>query len=151
MKARHLIKDRNPPFYGITPHHSMAEAVDAMMNHRISSLVVMDNGHLVSIVTERDVMRTVYQHGGDFSKVKVQEAMAPELIVCQAEDGLDDVIELLFHNRLGKRIRHLPVLDNQELMGVISIRDIVNALLTETRFENRLLRNYIKNWPEPED
>jgi len=151
MKARHLIKDRNPPYHSVATHQSMAEAVELMMTHRISSLVVTRDGRPVSIVTERDVLRTVYQHGGDFSGIQVEQAMAPELVTCEAEDSLDDIMELLFHNKLGKRIRHLPVMDNGSLVGVISIRDIVSALLTETRFENQVLRSYIKNWPEPGD
>lgn len=151
MKARHLLKNRIPPYYGIAPHQSMTEAVDLMMAHRISSLVVLQDKRLISIVTERDVMWTVHQYGADFANVKVQQAMAPELVVCQADADMDQIMELMFHNRLGKRIRHVPVLDDDELMGVISIGDIVNALLTETRFENKLLKNYIKNWPEPEE
>jgi CBS domain-containing protein len=149
MKARHLLKDRSPAYYGIAPDRTMGEAVDVMMRHNIGALVVMDDGRLKGIVTERDVMGTVHRRGADFSNIMVRDVMASNLVLCQAEDSLDQVMELLFHNDTGHRIRHLPVMDNGLLAGIISIADIVHALLTETRFENRILKSYIKNWPEP--
>lgn len=127
----------------------MAEAVETMMKNNIGALVVMADNRMTGIITERDVMRIIHQHGSDFAMVTVGDEMTSNLVLCQVEDSLDHVMELLFHNDTGHRIRHLPVMDNGHLAGIISIADIVNALLTETRFENRLLKNYIKNWPEP--
>ena len=151
MKALHLLKDRSPSYISIAPDQTMAEAVEVMMRHNIGALVVMDDSRLSGIVTERDVMRIVHSHGVDLSNLRVRDVMASELVMCQGEDSLDHVMELLFHNNTGHRIRHLPVMNNGSLAGIISIADIVNALLTETRFENRLLKSYIKNWPEPGD
>lgn len=150
MKARHLLKDRSQHYYSITPDCTMAEAVATMMKNNIGALVVMEDNTMKGIITERDVMRIVHEHGPDFTNLTVGEEMASDLVMCEAEDSLDHVMELLFHNNTGHRIRHLPVMDSDTLAGIISIADIVNALLTETRFENRLLKNYIKNWPEPE-
>ncbi len=149
MKAQHLLKDRSPSYYNIAPHQTMAEAVATMMKHNIGALVVMEGGRLKGIITERDVMRIVHKYNAQFATVLVRDEMATDLVLCQAEDSLDQVMELLFHNDTGHRIRHLPVMNNGTLAGIISIADIVNALLTETRFENRILKNYIKNWPEP--
>jgi len=151
MKARHLLKDRSQSYYSITPDRTMAEAVEIMMKNNIGALVVMEDNNMRGIITERDVMRIVHRYNAEFATVRVRDQMATDLVLCQAEDSLDQVMELLFHNDTGHRIRHLPVMDNGNLAGIISIADIVNALLTETRFENRILKSYIKNWPEPGD
>jgi CBS domain-containing protein len=151
MKVRHLIKDRSPAYYGIAPDQTMAEAVDVMIKHTIGSLFVMEDNRIRGIVTERDVMTTVHRQGANFANMVVRDVMATNLVLCQIDDSLDQVMELLFDNDTGHRIRHIPVMDNGLLVGIISIADIVQALLTETRFENRLLKCYIKNWPEPED
>jgi len=148
MKVRNLLKDRFPPIYRIAPDQTMDEAVSMMMMHRIGALIVMEEGGIKGIVTERDVMATVGLRSMSLSKVLVRDAMSSNLVVCQADDSLDQIMELLFNNDTGHRIRHLPVMDEGKLVGVISIADIVLALLTETRFENRLLKNYIKNWPD---
>jgi CBS domain-containing protein len=151
MKTRHLLKDRSPAYYGIAPDRTMAEAVDVMMKHAIGALIVMEDNRIRGIVTERDVMATVHRQGMNLANILVRDVMASNLVLCQADDSLDRVMELLFDNDTGHRIRHLPVMDNGRLAGIISIADIVHALLTETRFENRLLRSYIKNWPDPGD
>ncbi len=149
MKALHLLKDRSPSYYSIAPDQTMAQAVETMMKHNIGALVVMEDNSMRGIITERDVMRIVHKYNAQFATVVVRSEMATDLVMCQAEDSLDQVMELLFHNDTGHRIRHLPVMNNGALAGIISIADIVNALLTETRFENRILKSYIKNWPEP--
>jgi len=122
-----------------------------MMKQVIGALIVMEDDRIKGIVTERDVMATVHRQGSSLENILVRDVMASNLVVCQADDSLDQVMELLFDNDTGHRIRHLPVMDNDRLVGIISIADIVHAMLTETRFENHLLRNYIKNWPDPAD
>jgi len=151
MKTRHLLKDRTQSYYSIMPDRTMAEAVNLMMKQVIGALIVMEDDRIKGIVTERDVMATVHRQGSSLENILVRDVMASNLVVCQADDSLDQVMELLFDNDTGHRIRHLPVMDNDRLVGIISIADIVHAMLTETRFENHLLRNYIKNWPDPAD
>ncbi|MFA5529143.1 MAG: CBS domain-containing protein [Thiohalomonadaceae bacterium] len=148
MKVRHLFNNKGFDLYFVAPEQPLTDAVAVMMRHRVGSLAVLENEDLVSIVTERDVMQAVHSRLDDLTAITVREVMAPRLIWCNADDSIDDAMELMFHNELGKRVRHLPVMDGDRLMGIISIGDIVQALLTEVRFENRLLRNYIKNWPE---
>lgn len=118
------------------------------MKHRVGSLLVRDNGKLVSIVTERDIVWAAGKMGTSLKDVKVRDIMATTLVTCDIDDSLDHAMDLMTRNPTRQRIRHLPVLDNNELAGVISIGDIVHALLTETKFENNLLKNYIKNWPD---
>lgn len=148
MNVGHILKTKGAEVYAIGPDQPLTDAVELMMRHHIGSLAVMNEGKLVSVVTERDVMRAVDDSLGEFVSLRVRDVMAPKLVCCEAQDGLDTAMELLFKNELGQRIRHLPVKDGEELLGIISIGDLVQTLLTETRFENKLLRSYIKNWPE---
>jgi len=148
MKISGILKDKGSKFYSIGPDQLLSEAVAIMMQHKFGSLIVMENEKLLSIVTERDVMGAIDKHQDGFAKLKVSDVMAPKLVTCCSGDNIAQAMELMTNNVIKKRIRHLPVVDDGELTGIISISDIVEALLTETKFENRLLKNYIQNWPD---
>lgn len=149
MKVSYLLKKKDGGGHvGIAPDQPLTDAVRLMMQHRIGSLVVMDGDRLLGIVTERDVMRATDDYLDRFRDVQVKDVMTPDPVVCDADIGVDEAMDTLLHNPTGNRIRHLPVVSDGRLLGVISIGDIIEALLTETRFENRLLKHYIKNWPE---
>ncbi len=150
MKVRHILDRKGGAYHSIDPDKSITEAVDAMIKHRIGSLVVMDNGRLLSIVTERDVVWAAGKMGARLSDVRVRDIMAKTLVTCTADDSVDHAMDLMTRNPTKLRIRHLPVMSENMLVGIISIGDIVHALLTETQFENNLLKNYIKNWPAEE-
>lgn len=134
--------------YCIDPEQPLTDAVKLMMQHRVGSLVVMEGGRLVGIVTERDVMRAVDDHLPRFADVAVRDVMTADPITCAGDTGIDVAMDTMLHNATGNRIRHLPIVEQGRLVGVLSIGDVIDALLTETRFENQLLKNYIKNWPE---
>lgn len=148
MKVGQLFAKKGYEIFSVGPAQPLTDAIDIMMRQRIGSLAVIENGRLVSIITERDVMRAVHSHLAGFTRVRVADFMAPMLVCCKADDSLDQAMDLMFNNETGRRVRHLPVTEDERLVGIISIGDIVQALLTEVEFENRLLRNYIKNWPE---
>lgn len=151
MKLGHVLKQKNSPVLSIAPDGMLTEAVARMMVNRVGSLVVMQDGKLLSIVTERDVMWAVNSHNANIGQVRVRDVMAKQLITCDVDDSLDHAMDLMINNELGHRIRHLPVLEGGEFKGLISIGDIVQALLTQTKFENNLLKNYIKNWPDSDE
>lgn len=151
MNIRYLLDRKGGELYRIGPDARLNEAVSLMARHRIGSLAVMEEERLHSIVTERDVLCAVDAHGGNAGRLYVREIMAPRLVTCTPEMALDEAMELMFDNITGRRIRHLPVVDNDRVLGVISIGDVVHALLTETRFENKLLKHYIRCWPEEEE
>ena len=151
MNVGHIFRSKGSELFSIGPDQPLTDAVTLMMSHRIGSLAVMEKGKLVSIVTERDVMGAVHSDLRRFAELKVRDVMAKRLVCCDARASIDEAMELLFNNDLGRRIRHLPVRDGERLLGIISIGDLVQTMLTETRFENRLLRSYIKNWPEGEE
>jgi CBS domain-containing protein len=149
MNISYILKKKDGgSYYSIGPEQPLTDAIHSMMQHRIGSLVVMEGEKLVGIITERDVMRTADDHLERFADVQVKDAMTTDPIVCTAEASVDEAMDTMLHNATGTRIRHLPIMADGKMVGVISIADIIDALLTETRFENQLLKNYIKNWPE---
>lgn len=148
MKVKGLLKKKGDRLLSAAPDTPLRAAVRTMMENRVGSLVVMEGDKLVSIITERDVLAAVDRHCERMSELKVSDMMAKQLVTCTSEDGVDAIMDLMIRNPTKRRIRHLPVVDDGVLQGVISIGDIVDALLTEAKFENELLKNYIKNWPE---
>ncbi len=147
MKVKNILEQKGTTFHSVDPSQPITDAVDAMIKHKIGSLLVMEKGRLLSIVTERDVVWAAGKMGPRLAEVKVRDIMAKMLITCSIGDSVDHAMDLMTSNPTNQRIRHLPVMDGEKLAGIISIGDIVHALLTETKFENNLLKNYIKNWP----
>lgn len=147
MRIASVLKRKGAQVHTIEAPARATEAVRRMVQARIGSLIVVQGGLPVSIVTERDVLRALDEHGALAGRT-VAELMAPRLVVCRSADTVDEAMRLMTHNVTGRRIRHLPVVDDGHLVGMLSIGDVVEALLTEATFENRLLKNYIKHWPE---
>lgn len=148
MRIGHLIKNKMTGNFCVSRDESLVNAAAVMNKNHIGSLVVKEGDKVISIVTERDVMRAVSDHSGRLAELKVADVMATKLIQCDADDSVDHIMDIMINNETRHRIRHLPVMENGNFIGVISMSDIIQALLTETKFENNLLKNYIKNWPE---
>lgn len=147
MRVASILKRKAAEIHTIGPQAPITEAVRRMVEHRIGCLVVVDDDAPVSIITERDVLRAL-DATGTLAGRRVGDLMAATLVICTSADTVDKAMSLMSHNVTGRRIRHLPVIDERRLVGVLSIGDVIDALLTEATFENRLLKNYIKHWPE---
>ncbi|VAW87260.1 hypothetical protein MNBD_GAMMA16-362 [hydrothermal vent metagenome] len=151
MNVEHILKNKNAGNYIAEANDSLADAIKTMAANRIGSLIVLKNGQPDGIVTERDVMYAAAEHSNKMFALKVAEVMSSHLITCNLESTLDHAMEMMINNETEHRIRHLPVVDNEgQFAGIISMSDVVSALLTKTEFENKLLMNYIKNWPDAE-
>ena len=148
MDVKSLLNHKATRLITVTPETKITDAVSLMMQNRIGSLPVVEDGALVSIITERDVMFALNSHAENIQTISVRDIMASDLITCTADCSVEDSMSMMFDNRLGRRIRHLPVLEDGKLVGVVSNGDLLGALLDETEFENRIMKNYIKNWPE---
>jgi len=118
---------------------TIAEAVAEMNRHRIGAIVVLEGGRLAGIFTERDVLRRVVGAGLDPKMMRVADVMTTNLITITPESTVDDVM-LLFSE---KRCRHLPVLTNDRLVGLISIGDISRWVSDTHRAEAEHLKSYI--------
>ena len=125
----------------VKPNDTIADTVLKMAEHDRGSLpVCKDNGKLVGIITERDIVRKCFTRCNDCAKIKVQDTMSQKVVIGNPEDDLDYAISVMKR----ERIRHLPVVDNDnKVMGVISMRDLLGVRLEETRTEVKYLSDYI--------
>ena len=130
-------KGRN--VFSVAPSLSIAEAVAEMNRHRVGSVLVIDNGRLVGIFTERDVLRRVVGAGLDPKSSIVADVMTSGVITITPEVSVEETM-LLFTE---KRCRHLPVMDGGRLVGTISIGDITRWMADAHRAEAEHLKNYI--------
>ncbi len=151
MKISHLLQNKSGDSISVKPEEPLIRAAEIMVENHIGSLIVYQDDKLISIVSERDVMRTVGAHGDNISDIKVADVMAKNLITCDIDDSIDQAMSTMLHNATGSRIRHLPILRDGEFVGVISMSDIIETLLAQTKLENNLLKNYIQNWPDEDE
>lgn len=148
MKIQVLIDKKGRDIFTIAPDATLADMVEEMVSRHIGSLLVVgDDGQLQGIVTERDFLRNVARYRGDWEGVKVSEVMTRELITTSPVETLDDVMAKMSENR----IRHIPVMHENEVAGLLSVVDIIRSLHEESRYQNSLLKRYINDWPEKGD
>jgi CBS domain-containing protein len=124
----------------IAPDSPLSQALGVMVERDIGSLVVMEHGRLVGMVTFREVLKTVHAHQGAAGGVQVKAVMtAPETI------GPDVEVDDLRRVMLERHARYMPVVDGEAVIGVLSFHDVAKAMLEEQAFENRMLKGYISD------
>ena len=135
-----LDRKRSNAVRTIAPDRTIAEAVAQLVEHNIGSLVVLEGERPVGIVTERDILRCCADDMSKAASTQVADVMTRDLIIGEAEDTVDYVMGIMTRNR----IRHLPIMGpGQGMLGMVSIGDVVQSQLRETRYENRHLKEYI--------
>jgi len=134
-----LLERKGSTVYSIAPNLTIAEAVAEMNRHRIGSIVIIDNGRLAGIFTERDVLRRVVGDGLDPKSRRVHEVMTSDLITISPETTVEETMVLF----TDKRCRHLPVVSDHRLVGLISIGDISRWVAETHQAEAEHLKNYI--------
>ncbi|MDQ7073355.1 MAG: CBS domain-containing protein [Gammaproteobacteria bacterium] len=147
MKVRSITKNKGKPVIGLTPTDSLNKAVTLMMDNRIGSLVITENKKLVGILSERDLLTVLHDKHAMWTPITVKDAMTPDPFTCHPDNTLEEVMSMMVEHN----VRHLPVVYEGKLEGMLSITDIVEELLKKAKFENKLLKNYIQNWPDAED
>ena len=120
-----------------------------MAERDIGSLVVMNHGELVGILTFREVIQAIVKNGGSVGSTSVRSVMDDHPLTCTPETEIDEVRRMM----LGRHARYTPVMSQGMLMGVISFYDVAKAVVDAQDFENRMLKAYIRDWPvaEPSD
>ena len=140
MKVRDILKDKGTEVATIGVERNLCDAIRVLVEKNIGSLIVMDEkGTIAGIITERDVLKQCNQCLESFRDIKIRDVMTKNLIVASPDDDLDYVENIMTQNR----IRHLPIISNQKMAGMISIGDLVNLLRGECKVENRYLKDYI--------
>lgn len=139
MKIQEILDSKNRFVVTVDPDRTVLEAMKVLVNHGIGSVVVVQGAEIVGILTERDVLRLGATDPAQLSGARVGDAMTRDLVVAVPDDDLDYAMEVMTRNR----IRHLPVVHDGDLVGILSIGDVVNALRRTVEVENRYLRDYI--------
>src|SRR5687767_2447126 len=146
MVIRDILKMKGGTVFSIGPKGQVADAVSMMVKNDIGSLVVLDGPKLAGMLTFREVLNALNARGGNLSGLSVAEVMVKNPACGNPDDSLENLRELMNKDH----IRYLPIREGEKLLGVISFHDVANAVIKETTFHNKLLKSYIKNWPEEE-
>jgi len=144
MQVREIIQLKGGTLYTATPSQLLATAIDTMADLDVGSLVVIQDGKMAGMLTFREVLKAMKQHDSCPVGVTVGDVMVKNPVTAFPDMEANDLRRLMIE----KHSRYLPVLEGNTLMGVISFLDVAKAVLEEQSFENRMLKSYIKNWPD---
>jgi len=138
MKVADVLKAKGAEVMTIARDAGLEDAVRKLKAGRIGALVVSDDGERVrGILSERDIVRAVADHGAKVVKLHVRDVMSPTVVTCTPDEGIKSVMTQMTNHRS----RHIPVIDNGKLAGIISIGDIVKNRLDELELETNVLRD----------
>lgn len=137
--VKHILQDKGHNVWHITPDTLVYDALKLMAEKEVGSLLVLEEGKLVGIISERDYARKVVLQGKSSLDTPVREIMTQKVISVHPEQTLEGCMALM----TDKHIRHLPVLVDDRVIGVVSIGDVVKAELAEKDFLIKQLKNYI--------
>ncbi len=142
MKIAELLRNKNHEVYRIGSQECIADAAVALSEHKVGALLVEDaGGGIVGILSERDIVRGMGPHGADLHDVAVSELMTKDIIRCSPGDSVNEAMAMM----TDRRIRHLPVFDGDQLVGFISIGDLVKCRIREVQAEADAMRAYISS------
>jgi CBS domain-containing protein len=142
MKLADILAHKGYKVHSIRPSASLAEVVQVLVRHNIGSLMVCEDEdckRMLGIITERDILRACAARRGPLEGTAVADAMTTNVVTGSPCDSVEDTMGLMTEHR----IRHLPVLENDELVGIVSIGDIVKAQHDALTMENHYLKSYL--------
>lgn len=143
MLVSEILRIKGNALFTASPGDTALQAVDVMAEHDIGSLVVMDHGQMMGMLTFAEVLKALAERQGTLGDLRIETIYQRDPLT--ASPGLD-VMELR-RVMLERHARYVPVMDQQTLLGVVSFHDVAKAVYEEQSFENRMLKNYIKDWP----
>ncbi len=143
MIVSEILQLKGGTLFTATPETKLKDAIDAMAEKDIGSLVVMAGGALVGMLTFRELILTLHKHGGSVGDASVGPIMDKEPLTCTPRTDVNEVRRMMLEHH----VRYLPVLDGATLLGVISFFDVAKAVLEAQNFENQMLKAYIRDWP----
>ncbi|MDZ7732077.1 MAG: CBS domain-containing protein [Acidimicrobiia bacterium] len=141
MRIDHILQQKGSEVATIGSDRSVADAADELARLGVGTLVVSDDErHIVGILSERDLTRALARHGAAVLGLAVADLMTPDVHTCVPEDSVDELAAAMTE----RRIRHVPVLVDDELAGIVSIGDVVKNRLDELEAEAQTLHDYIE-------
>ena len=144
MQVSEILKVKGNALFTIAPEGRLSEAVSVMAEHNMGSLVVMEKGRMVGILTFKEILVAIDKGRGALGDARVGDIMERDPVTASPSMDVNDLRRAM----IDSGARYLPVMERDTLIGVISVRDVAKAVLEEQDFENRMLKGYIKNWPE---
>lgn len=140
MLVRHIVSVSGADVATVRPDTTIADAAKLLKERNVGALVVTtEDGRLAGILSERDLVRGLPDHGADLLALKAKDRMTAEVTTCTPDDRVDDIMKLMTDGRF----RHLPVVEEGKLIGIVSIGDVVKSRLEELESETTTLRQYI--------
>lgn len=140
MTVRDVLESKGTDVWAVGPDNHIYEALELMADKNIGAVLVCEGGDVRGIFSERDYARKVILEGKSSRETRVRDAMTEKVAYVKPENSIEECMALM----TDKRIRHLPVMDSDELAGVISIGDVVQAKISEQQFYIGQLENFIK-------
>ncbi len=144
MKVTDILRVKGNTLFTVSPDQPLVQATRTMAELDIGSRVVMEHGDLVGMLTFREVIQALVAGGGAISERLVRSVMDDAPLTCTPETEIDEVRRMM----LQRHARYMPVLDRRTLMGVISFYDVAKTVVDAQDFENKMLKAYIRDWPE---
>jgi len=143
MKVSDILRVKGGTLFTVSPDQALSDAINTMADRDIGSLVVMDHGHMVGMLTFREVILAIVKNGGSTGNTMIRSVMDDSPLSCTPETEMDEVRRMM----LDRHARYMPVMTQSTLMGVISFYDVARAVVDSQDFENRMLKAYIRDWP----
>src|SRR5450830_1374135 len=147
MKVSEILKVKGNILYTVTPDTPLIDAVNTMAEKDIGSLVVMEFGSLVGMLTFREVLVAIHENGGAVGSNTVRKHMDDSPITVTPDTEVNEVRRIM----LERHARYVPIMDARTLLGVMSFYDVAKAVLDAQGFENKMLKAYIRDWPTEEE
>jgi CBS domain-containing protein len=139
MRIADVLRTKGAAVATITPETSVSGLLNELAMNNIGAMVVVSTDGVVGIVSERDVVRKLHEHGVELLRLPVSAIMTTMVATCSPTDTVDHLTALM----TTKRVRHIPVVENERLVGIVSIGDIVKQRMEELESEQRALQDYI--------
>ena len=143
MQVKEILRVKGNRLLTIEPSGRAVDAVKTMSEQNLGSLIVLDQGRMLGVLTFREILQALAQRSGTLGDVRVADVMVRDPVTATPDMEVND----LRRTMLDSGARYLPVVQDGKLLGVISFRDVAKAVLEEQDFENKMLKGYIKNWP----
>ena len=143
MKVSDILRLKGNTLYTASVNDPLSDAIQTMAEKDIGSLVVMEHGDVVGMLTFREVIVAIVNNGGTAGSTLVRSVMDDAPLTCTMETDMDEVRRMM----LDRHARYMPVMDKKMLMGVISFYDVAKAVVDSQNFENKMLKAYIRDWP----
>lgn len=142
MLVQDILRAKGTRVHTIEPSVSIDDTVETLVHNNVGSLVVCEaDGHMIGIVSERDILRCIAKHRSGCGRMAVRDLMTTKVVTGTPADDIATVMGLMTDHR----IRHLPILDGSRLVGIVSIGDVVKAQRDEMALENHYLKSYIQS------